>query len=69
MAEKIKVKWNEFRAGFWRGIGSSFGITVGFIIISTIGILILQLLGGLPLVGRFFADILEATQLALKSKS
>lgn len=54
--------WEMFKDGFISGLGWSFGVTVGFVIISTIVIQILKSLGGLPLVGDFMANIVQATQ-------
>jgi len=53
------------RVGFWKGVGWSFGVTFGFVIISTLIIFVLSKLGGLPVVGGFIADLVEATQESL----
>lgn len=49
------------KEGFLRGMAWSFGATTGFIIISTVAVLILRRLGGLPFVGNFIASIVEST--------
>ena len=54
-----------FKQGFISGIGWSFGVTVGFVIISSIIVVILQGLGGLPLIGSFIANIVQETQAQL----
>ena len=51
-----------FRDGLVSGIGWAFGVTIGFVLISTLLVLLLQKLGGLPLVGDWIASIVEATQ-------
>jgi len=53
---------NLIKDGFWRGIGWSFGVTVGFVLISTVFVFIFRQLGGLPLIGNFIANIVEETQ-------
>ncbi len=53
------------RVGFLKGVGWSFGVTFGFVIISTLIIFVLNKLGGLPVVGGFIADLVEATQESL----
>lgn len=60
---------NYFKEGFWKGLGWSFGATLGLVLISTLGIMVLKSLGGSPLVGNFIADLVEATQKALAFRS
>ncbi len=57
MFKKSKV----FIKGFIQGFGWAFGVTIGFVLISTILVLILQSLGGLPVIGDWIASIVEAT--------
>ncbi|MGB6838699.1 MAG: DUF5665 domain-containing protein [Microgenomates group bacterium] len=59
MAKKYSQLLKE---GLIRGIGWAFGVTIGFVIISTILVLILRSLGGLPVIGNWVASIVEATQ-------
>lgn len=66
MKQKIKKRSIQLKEGFYRGLGWSFGVTVGFVFISTVGIMLLQKLGGLPIIGKFIADIVEATNAALQ---
>ncbi len=59
----MKKKYGQiFKKGFVRGLGWAFGVTVGFVIISTILLVVLRKLGGLPLVGGWIASVVEATQ-------
>ena len=51
-----------FKEGLIAGLGWAIGVTVGFVTISTILAIILSMLGGLPLVGNWIANIVEATQ-------
>jgi hypothetical protein len=57
MPKKKKI----FVKGFVQGMGWAFGVTVGFVLVSTVLILILRNLGGLPVVGDWIASIVEAT--------
>ena len=67
MTKKKKISNTErFKRGFITGIGTAFGATVGFAIVSTVIIFILQHLGGLPLIGSWIANIVKYTQNALK---
>lgn len=59
----------NFKEGFIGGFGWSFGVTVGFVIISTIVVGTLNMLGGLPIVGHFIANIVESTQYQLDSRN
>lgn len=59
----------KIKDGFIRGIGWSFGITIGFAIISTLLVLFLRSLGGVPLVGTWLADIVQATNQELVQRS
>lgn len=61
--------WAIFKHSIVAGIGWAFGVTVGFILISTIVIFGLRQLGGLPLVGNFIADVVETTQQQLQSRT
>ncbi|OGM59925.1 hypothetical protein A3A75_02600 [Candidatus Woesebacteria bacterium RIFCSPLOWO2_01_FULL_39_10] len=58
---KKSSKLEFFKRGFISGLGWSFGVTFGFLIISFLLIAVLRQLGGLPLVGNFIASIVEAT--------
>jgi len=58
-----------FKEGLIKGIGWAFGVTIGFVIISTILVLILRALGGLPVVGGWFASIVEATMEQLTKRT
>lgn len=57
------IPYNELlKEGFFAGVGWAFGVTVGFVLISTIVVFVLRQLGGLPLVGVWIASIVEETQ-------
>ena len=56
------------RDNFLGGISWALGATVGLAVIVGLVTFILNLLGGLPIVGGFFADIVESTNQALDSK-
>ena len=50
------------KQGIVAGIGWAFGVTIGFVLVSTILVVVLQQLGGLPFIGDFIADVVENTQ-------
>ncbi len=54
-----------FKSGFIAGFGWSFGVTVGFVIVSTVIVIVLRSLGGLPVIGGFIANIVQETQTQL----
>lgn len=57
------IPYNELlKEGFFAGLGWAFGVTVGFVILSTILVIFLKFLGGLPLIGSWIASIVEVTQ-------
>jgi len=66
LLKKLKIAYipyNELlKEGLFAGLGWAAGVTIGFVIISSILVIILQFLGGLPLIGTWIADIVEATQ-------
>lgn len=64
-AHKKVTNTELLKRGFYSGIGWAFGVTVGFVIVSSIIVMILQNLGGLPLIGGWIADIVEETQAQL----
>jgi hypothetical protein len=59
----------KFKEGFISGMGWSFGVTIGFVIVSTLIVLLLNILGGLPVIGNFIANIVEATQIQLDKRN
>lgn len=67
--ERLKSRYREFRDGFVRGVGWSFGVTVGFVLISTLLVFMFNSLGGVPLIGEGIASIVAATQESLLTKS
>ncbi|HJX01726.1 MAG TPA: DUF5665 domain-containing protein [Candidatus Humimicrobiaceae bacterium] len=67
--DKLNSRFQEFKKGFFQGLGWSFGVTIGFVLLSMILILILQSLGGLPLIGKWIASVVEATQLQLMGRN
>ena len=57
------IPYNELlKEGFFAGLGWAIGVTIGFVILSTILVMFLKFLGGLPLIGSWVASIVEATQ-------
>ncbi len=57
------IPYNELlKEGFFAGLGWAMGVTLGFVLLSTLLVLFLKLLGGLPLIGGWIADIVHATQ-------
>ena len=58
-----------FKQGIISGIGWAFGVTIGFVLISTLIVFILNLLGGLPLIGNWIAGIVEVTQTQLQERT
>lgn len=60
---------DTFKKGIITGFGWSIGATIGFAIISTVLILILKSLGGLPIFGSFIATIVESTNQELLRRS
>jgi len=69
MTKAAKRKVKEFKEGLAHGIGWAFGVTIGFVLVSTLMVLILNTLGGLPLVGEGIASIVHETQQALLKRS
>lgn len=63
--EKISLK-RTFIQGLVAGVGWGLGVTVGAVILLGVLSWILSLLGGLPLIGSFLADIISATREALE---
>ena len=61
--------WRLFKKNVWSGFAWAIGVTVGFAFISTVVVLILGMLGGVPLIGGFIATIVEATNSALLNRS
>lgn len=64
------IPYNElFKEGIMAGIGWAIGATIGFFIISTFLVVILRQLGGLPLVGKWIATIVDVTQQQLLKRT
>ena len=62
--KKLKnILYNELlKEGFFAGIGWAFGVTIGFVLVSTLIVFVLRYLGGLPLIGSWIASVVEETQ-------
>ena len=58
-----------FKTGLVSGIGWAFGVTIGFALIATILIIVLNQVNTLPWVGDTLADIIEITQEQLLKRS
>lgn len=67
-SKKLHEIFGHIKTGFLNGLGWSMGVTVGIALVSTIVINLIQIGGGLPVVGHFFASIVAATQQALVSR-
>lgn len=63
--EKLTI---AFLRNFVGGIGWALGITFGFTIVAYALSKLLESLGGLPLIGSTFADLIKVTQDALIKK-
>ena len=63
--EKISLK-RSFIQGLVAGIGWGLGATVGVVILLWVLGWIFSFLGGLPVIGNFFADVISATREALE---
>lgn len=55
---------NNFVGGLGWMVGATFGFTIFVLLIS----LLFKLLGGLPIIGDFFASLIEVTNQALETK-
>jgi hypothetical protein len=66
---EMESKTEKLKDGFIRGIGWAFGVTVGFFLVSSLLVIILNALGGIPLLGSWIADIVEVTQEQLLKRS
>lgn len=53
------------KQGLWSGVGWAVGATLGFAIVSTIVVFGFNMLGGLPLIGGFVANVVKETQVQL----
>lgn len=77
MSKEVVAKHTEISDSFWpifkhsiiAGIGWAFGVTIGFVMVSTVIVFGLRQLGGLPLIGNWIADVVETTQSQLYSRT
>lgn len=73
--QKIKVElYSEevrklIKNGFYTGLGWAAGVTIGFALVSTIVVVVLNRLGGIPVVGGFLAEIVAATTEQLSGRT
>lgn len=64
------IPYNElFKEGVIAGLGWAIGVTIGFVLISSVLVLILRQLGGLPLIGDWIASVVEETQSQLVKRT
>jgi len=57
------------KEGVIAGIGWAFGVTIGFVLVSTILVVAFKNLGGVPIIGDALADVIESTQEQLLKRS
>lgn len=57
------------KEGIYSGIGWAVGATLGFAIVSTIVVFAFNMLGGLPLIGEFAANVVKETQVQLGARN
>jgi len=62
---KFRARYRDFREGFVHGVGWSFGVSVGFVLVSTLLVILFNALGTLPVIGDGIASIVAATQESL----
>jgi hypothetical protein len=71
--KKLKIAYipyNElFKEGLIAGVGWAIGVTIGFVLISSVLVIVLRALGGLPLIGSFIASIVDETQSQLLKRT
>jgi ABC-type enterochelin transport system permease subunit len=67
--EKRVSRLEAFKTGLYSGVGWSFGVTIGFVLVSAVLAIILQSLGGLPLIGGFIADVVQETNSQLLKRT
>ncbi len=72
MKKIVKITKNSgtkkiFLTSIVGGIGWAFGASIGFALLITLITYILNLLGGLPFVGKFFGQIIESTSIYLNT--
>ena len=58
-----------FRSGLISGLGWAFGVTIGFALVATILIVLMNKATTLPWVGDTLADVIEVTQEQLLKRS
>jgi len=63
---KVKRSGKHFLKYFSAGLFWAIGATLGFALFFTILGIILNWLGGLPIIGNFFAHLIEVTNKALE---
>lgn len=67
--KKFRTRYKDFREGFVHGMGWSFGVSVGFVLVSTLLVILFNTLGTLPVIGDGVASIVAATQDSLSTRS
>jgi len=63
-----ETNWRIFSKNFLAGLAWGLGATLGVVLVLSLLGYLLRLLGGLPIVGGFFARLIEATEEALRSR-
>ena len=58
-----------FKEGFVAGLGWAAGVTIGFVVVSSLVVFLLNQLGGIPFMGGWIAEIVDETQQQLLKRS
>ncbi len=64
----IKDKVGSFKDGLIHGIGWAFGVTLGFLIISSILWFVASYLVGIPYIGEKIGNLVESTTESIYTK-
>lgn len=69
LKERHKIGIELFKEGFIAGLGWAAGVTIGFVVVSSLVVFILNQLGGIPFIGGWIAEIVDETEQQLLRRS
>jgi len=65
----VRINKRDFKHGVVTGLGWAFGVTIGFAIISTVLVFLLNMVNKIPFIGENFGEIINKTETTIEKRT